>query len=411
MANDWTTGWTLTAGTAGERIGSGVTIYASTSLLDPIYTGVDKEDAIANTLGVSPEEAAKAIEAYNNKKLEYSDAKADLDLAISAINQDTQDKTSDVNTLISEQNMLLRKKVGGTKTGNTIRDALIDETKGLTPEEEARLVEVTKEINDRRIILENALAEKEKLEEDFNKKWGDYEKLPTSTLYDAVKEDSPIVKAQEQKEKELDALTKTLQQQTASSTSIMNSSSMASWFDAMEQYIDGMPQMNEVNTPLYEVTKKGNWWVYTGVTATPDPEYNRVVREFKQRQCKKLNNIMNKTTEWSEKQLNAITKKLAGCGPIIKAIQIIQKGLSLKTLVSFGKGVIDFCTAHYQMIYGAYQSAMQILELIVIRVPRLVSKIISKVVEFNCPITVKPISVKFEASPEAANKKKSKKNG
>lgn len=398
-----TTGWTTAAGTAGERVGSGVTIYSSTSLLDPIYTGVDKEAAVAATLGVTPEEASKAIEAYDKKKKEYSYAKADLANKINTINVDTQFKTKDVHDLINEQNVLLRKQVNGDKMGSP---------SPLTPEEKARLLEVNKAINDRRIILENALASKEKLEVDFNKKWGDYEKLPTSTLYDAVKEDSPILKAQADKERELDALTKTLQQQTASSTNIQNPNSMASWFDAMEKYIDGMPQMNEVDTPLYEVEKKGNWWVYTGVTATPDPEYNRVVREFKQRQCKKLNNVMNKATEWAEKQLNAITKKIAGSGPIIKAMQIIQKGLSLKTLVSFGKGVIDFCTGFYQMVWGTYQSAMQTMELIIIRVPRLVSKIISKVVEFNCPITVKPVSVKFEVPSSVANKdSKSKKNG
>ena len=68
-----TTGWTTAAGTAGERVGSGITIYSSTSLLDPIYTGVDKEAAVAATLGVTPEEASKAIEAYDKKKKEWFD--------------------------------------------------------------------------------------------------------------------------------------------------------------------------------------------------------------------------------------------------------------------------------------------------------------------------------------------------
>ena len=92
--------------------------------------------------------------------------------------------------------------------------------------------------------------------------------------------------------------------------------------------------------------------------------------------------------------------------PLIEAIKIIQGGVSIDTLVKWGKGVINFCTSIYQMFYNTYKSVMELMELVVIRFPQIISKMMDKIVELDCPVEMKSIHVDVKGNIAQANKEK-----
>ena len=254
-----------------------------------------------------------------------------------------------------------------------------------------------------------------KMDEDFKKQWGAKARTQVSTMGTPssistpaassgaiTSKEPPIIEAQKEQDTILDELARKIDSIDISGPA----SGLVAWLDAIEKYIDSMPQFKEDSSPLYEVEKQGVKWVYTGATTVADPEFNKKIREFKKEQCRKLNNLIEVATKKIEDKLNDLSKKLAPIMPLMDAIKIIQGGVSLDSLVKWGKGVINFCTSIYQMFYNTYKSVMELMELVVIRVPQIISKMMDKIVELDCPIEKRSIHVDFKENIAQANKEK-----
>ena len=254
-----------------------------------------------------------------------------------------------------------------------------------------------------------------KMDEDFRKQWGAKARTQVSTMGTPssistpaassgaiTSKEPPIVEAQKEQDTILDELARKIDNIDISGPT----SGLAAWLDALDEYIDNLPQFKEDSSPLYEVEKQGIKWVYTGATAVADPEFNKKIRELKKEQCRKLNNLIDVATKKIEDKLNDLSKQLAPIMPLMDAIKIIQGGVSLDSLVKWGKGVINFCTSIYQMFYNTYKSIMELMELVVIRFPQIISKMMDKITELDCPIEKRSIHVDVIGNMAQANKEK-----
>ena len=112
-----------------------------------------------------------------------------------------------------------------------------------------------------------------------------------------------------------------------------------------------------------------------------------------------------------EAKLNDLAKKCSPIMPMIQAIKTIKGGLSLSTIVDWGKAAISMFTSIYQMFYNTYKSIMELMEIIVIKFPQLISKIMAKILEFDCPIQRPKISVKVKGTQKVKSKKKNTVSG
>ena len=64
------------------------------------------------------------------------------------------------------------------------------------------------------------------------------------------------------------------------------------------------------------------------------------------------------------------------------------------------------------MFYNTYKTIMETLELVIVRVPQLLSKMIDKVTELDCPVEMKSIHVDVKGNIAQANREKqAKKKG
>lgn len=381
-----TTGWTFTKGSAGNEVDKDAVIYSSKSCLSIVRTGANPTQAVSEITGLDNEEAEAVVKEYKKEQTAYEKAKQEYDIKFNELQLDYLQAQSKYNTARNSYN-------------NHVYSEMAAEDWGLPSE----------------FDLESELKEVNKLEADMKAKENDmnsyarafHDKWKTSTaLTEAVTPEPPIIKAQEEVDKELEELTDTISKMNLN---MSTTAEVTAWFDAVEAYIDNLPQFKEDTTPLYEVEKQGTKWIYTGNAEIPDPEYNKKIREWKQNQCKKINSLIDSVTAELEKKLNDLSKKCVYIMPLIEAIKVIQGGVSIDTLVKWGKGVINFCTSIYQMFYTTYKTVMEVMELVVVRVPQLLSKMINKVTELDCPVEVKSIHVDVKGNIAQANKERQEK--
>ena len=163
---------------------------------------------------------------------------------------------------------------------------------------------------------------------------------------------------------------------------------LAHWFDDMEAVIDALPSMSEGGGTVYIVEKgEDGKWRYTGDSEPMDREWNAKLQDAKANACLWLQKQMDKITLKTETVLQEYINRMDNCGPFMRVISIIQKVPSLTDIIDWAKGIIDFIVGIYKMIYSLYKMTVQMLELIIIRFPQLVNKVMHKVTEYNCPIS------------------------
>lgn len=201
-----------------------------------------------------------------------------------------------------------------------------------------------------------------------------------------------IIKKHQADKTKLDELTKKLQDISFPTTSVV---SLTTWFDKMDAYIDGLPDMNTEVTNVYEVVKKDNDWYYTGTVEPMDAEWNNELNAAKQKLCEELNAKLQKVSDVMTDFLQSIANRIGVCNPFIKIINAIKSVPSIDTIISWAKSVISFLFYTYELIYNVYKMAMEILELVIVRFPQLMSKFISKIAAFNCGVNVKTTSIKI----------------
>lgn len=393
-----TTGWTFEKGGEGERVREDTTIYSSTSCLSIIKTGKDKEKSLSDLLEVDEKEAAEIIDEQKQQEDAYYNAKAALQTRLSSLYADHTAKYELYKASVKEWNAYVKKYNNADDATKLTMDAGLTERKKKMEDASAAMDAVYKKI--------------QKEESDFKAVWGD--KAPQLSNVAAQHAEPEIVKYQKDN---IDKLAGDLEENVdVRNKTPQPVSNLLDWFVAIEEYVDNLPQYREEISQLYEVVQKGNWWEYTGITAVADPAYNKAIREWKQKQCQKLNNMMASVTKEVEKFLNDQAKKCTFILPLIAAIEVIQGGVSIDTLVKWGKGVINFCTGIYNMFFMTYQTIMGVMEILVIRFPQLISKIIDKITEFDCPVTFSSIKItvkkediqRYKENKEA--EKKAKKN-
>lgn len=393
-----TKGWTFEKGAEGDRVGENVTIYSSTSCLSIIKTGKDKEATLAEILEVDEKDAAEILDEQQEQEEAYYNAKAALQTRLSSLYADHTAKFELYRAAVKEWNAYVKKYNRADEATQLTMEAGLKERKDKMEETSAEMTEVYEKI--------------QKEEADFKAVWGD--RAPQLSSVAATHVEPDIVKYQKDN---IDKLAGDLEEKVdARNATPKPVSNLLDWFVAIEEYVDNLPQYRENTSPMYEVEQKGNWWQYTGITAVPDPAYNKAIRDWKQKQCQRLNNVMTSVTKEVEKFLNDQAKKCTFILPLISAIEVIQGGVSLDTLVKWGKGVINFCTGIYNMFYTSYKTIMGVMEILVIRFPQLISKVIDKITEFDCPITFSSIKItttkddiqRYKENKEA--EKKAKKN-
>lgn len=166
---------------------------------------------------------------------------------------------------------------------------------------------------------------------------------------------------------------------------------LAKWFDEQEAIIDALPTMSQMGDDVYEVElrevdgKKD--WYYTGKHEPPDRIGFDRLQNIKAQACAKLTNMMNKVSNRINDILTEQLNRLEKCKPFTVAMEIISSIPSLGTIIKWATAIIDFLIAVYKMIYGIIKMSIQILELIIMRGPQLINKIMAKVTEFDCPVT------------------------
>lgn len=167
--------------------------------------------------------------------------------------------------------------------------------------------------------------------------------------------------------------------------------SVSKWFDEQEAIIDALPTMAKMGNDVYvveykEVNGKKDWY-YTGEHVPADRVANQRIQELKANVCafltKKMEMVNEKINDTLTEQLNRLEK----CKPFTIAMEVISSVPSLGTIIKWATSVIDFFVSAYKMIFSIIKTAIQILELVILRGPQLINKILTKVTEFDCPIS------------------------
>ena len=96
-----------------------------------------------------------------------------------------------------------------------------------------------------------------------------------------------------------------------------------------------------------------------------------------------MNKVSNRINDVLTEQLNRLEK----CKPFTIAMEIISSIPTLGSIIRWATAIIDFFIATYKLIYSLIKMSIQILELVIMRGPQLINKIMSKVTEFDCPVT------------------------
>lgn len=163
--------------------------------------------------------------------------------------------------------------------------------------------------------------------------------------------------------------------------------SLSAWFDEQEAIIDSLPSMSDCGSLVYEVEERESGkWYYTGESQYPDREKFESWQAKKASVCaflmKRFNTVTDKVNDTLEENIN----KLEKAGPFTTVISLIQSVPSLTSIIKWAKSVIDFLVSGYKLIYSIVKTTIQLLELIIIRGPQLLNKIMKKVTEFDCPV-------------------------
>lgn len=417
-----TTGWTFTQGSIGEEVAAGVTIYSSKSCLSIVRAGGSTPSDNNISFDVSdPKDFGEEVVQKSAEDEAYEAAleKYTIERALEQSNFNRWDQEGF--TLQLECMAFVRKtyKTCAKQYGEGTPECKKKYEEILSTDEKYQ--KKLKRMTSAYSLASESEEKLKKMDEDFKKQWGAKAKTQVSTMGTPssistpaassgaiTSKEPPIIEAQKEQDAALDELVSKVDNIDISGPA----SGLVAWLDAIEKYIDSMPQFKEDSSPLYEVEKQGVKWVYTGVTTVADPEFNKKIREFKKEQCRKLNNLIEVATKKIEDKLNDLSKKLAPIMPLIEAIKVIQGGVSIDTLVKWGKGVINFCTSIYQMFYNTYKSVMELMELVVVRFPQIISKMMDKITELDCPVEMKSIHVDVKGNIAQANREKqAKKKG
>lgn len=399
-----TTGWVFTKGNVGDRLAENTTIYSNVSCLTTIYVGKDTNFRLQERLNM---DAGQALTKYSDLISASEEAKqkvkneelSDWDKVQRAL-QAWKDAIRENNDIKFQRDLTKIKFYSGviTNDGDSFYSTIKEDNGTTTVIDHAIIDSLDESISSQQQKINELAAIKDKAQEEYEAKWGKNKEGITSSK--SVQSPSPIVQEQEKLERELQQLENELKNAT---TTLSTSQSITAWFDAMEEYIDSLSQISESTSVLYEVESRDGWWFYTGNSAVPDPKLNENIRNWKKKQCERLNNIVQDVTLKAEEELNRLAKRCNKIIPLTTAIQTIKKGLSLDTLVSWGKAAISFFTSIYQFFYDIYKTVMTVMEVLVVRIPQLANKIIAKLMECDCDIQVPPIQVKV-SDPEP-NKK------
>lgn len=411
-----TTGWTFTQGSMGEEVAAGVTIYSSKSCLSIVRAGGSTPSDNNISFDVSdPEDFGEEVvqksaedEAYEAALKKYTEERALEQAIFDGQNQEGFKLQLECMTFVRKAYKTCAKQYG---EGTPECKKKYEEILNTDEKYQKNLKGMTSAYS----LASESEEKLKKMDEDFKKQWGAKARTQVSTMGTPssistpaassgaiTSKEPPIIEAQKEQDTILDELARKIDSIDISGPT----SGLAAWLDALDEYIDNLPQFKEDSSPLYEVEKQGIKWVYTGATAVADPEFNKKIRELKKEQCRKLNNLIDVATKKIEDKLNDLSKKLAPIMPLMDAIKIIQGGVSLDSLVKWGKGVINFCTSIYQMFYNTYKSIMELMELVVIRFPQIISKMMDKITELDCPIEKRSIHVDVIGNMAQANKEK-----
>lgn len=160
--------------------------------------------------------------------------------------------------------------------------------------------------------------------------------------------------------------------------------SIADWFDQWEEYIESIPSMSADGTIVYEVEKVDGEWKYNGNAEEMDSEWMKAINDTKGKLCHKINIKLERVTKSIEQIINDLLDHIKTCKPFIFIIQLIQKVPSLPDIIKWAKSVIQFLVETYLLFYNLFMTAMQVLEMCVIRFPQLISKLMSKLLKLNC---------------------------
>lgn len=173
--------------------------------------------------------------------------------------------------------------------------------------------------------------------------------------------------------------------------------SVTQWFDDMEALIDALPELNEDNTIIYfvEYDEDKEDWFYTGESGERDPWWNKKMLQGKTKVCAWLNAQAQKTTDKVTNTLQDLANRTTACKPFTVAMETISKVPSLNTIIKWATAVIDYFLAQYKLIKAYIDMIMTLLELVIIRFPQLINKIMQKITSFNCPVRPKVTSVKI----------------
>lgn len=207
------------------------------------------------------------------------------------------------------------------------------------------------------------------------------------------KEEPEIAKKREGK---IAKINETLEKLNAIQMEQVTAANVVDWFNRVEEYVDSLPTMEADGTIVYHVEKSGDKWIYTGESEEMDPLWNESVQWLKSKFCAVLNGISAKATSLIQTMLQAIVNKVSSWSPVMNIMVSLFKVPSLTSIINWAKGVIDMIKNLYQMILTVYKTVMTLLEIIVIRFPQLISKIMDKITEWDCPIAVKITSVKVK---------------
>lgn len=384
-----TKGWVLTRGDVGSKVDPYITIFSSKSCLTVLRTEHNNDRFAVNITGLSKEEIKEAVKKAKAEKEAYLKAYKAYNNQYKLLQADYMKAKANYN---NAYNAYVHKIFGESDSDIIDIEKFNIDDYNTTKEYD----EVTK--------LSNIMNEKKKVMDDYSKSFHDKWGTETATV-EKEKELPPIIASQKQLEEDIDNLGNKINSMDAN---LSATSQLTAWFDAMEKYIDSMPQFKENTLQLYEVEQRGTDWYYTGAQSVPDPEMNRRLREWKMQQCKKLNNMIESTTDKLSSTLNRMSKKCVYIYPLINIVKTLTGGISLSTVVKFVKSLIDFCMSIYQMIYKTYKTIIALIEIVVVRFPQLISKLMNKVTELDCSVEVKSVKVNFPKNDGATSKSKKK---
>lgn len=238
-----------------------------------------------------------------------------------------------------------------------------------------------------------------KCQKDFNNKWNRTDSpIPQTKVPEGIiQESSAGTKADSKAISWMKSSTASLEkkkavQEARKEAIASKADSISKWMDDLEAVLDSLPSFSKDPGTVYEVeerinkdTKEAEWY-YTGNSEPMDVEQLEKLNRAKANVCAFLMKWVTFATTWIEDKLTEETNKLDNCEPYATAITVIMNPPSLTTIIKWATSVIDYVLATWKMIYGLFKSTLEVIEMIIIRAPMLINKLMGKITEFKCPI-------------------------